>query len=156
MQACCLAVVFLYLIIKNIKFSSNLTKMSKFAIEKIKTIKGKQSFYDLKVNEVFQFKVFSDNIEEQYKSELMRLNARMDLVANLNRLPKEKFRDITPDKETVREYEFKTKHLRVYAIHIEKTGKVIVLGGHKNAQKSDISSFRRLKAQFLKSLNDDK
>ena len=50
--------------------------MSKFAIEKIKTIKGKQSFYDLKVNEVFQFKVFSDNIEEQYKSELMRHNLR--------------------------------------------------------------------------------
>lgn len=149
-------VVFLYLIIKNIKFSSNLTKMSKFAIEKIKAIKGKQSFYDLKVNEVCQFEAFSNNIEDLYKSELITLNARMDLVANLIRLPKEKFRDITPDKETVKEYEFKTKHLRVYAIHIEKTGKVIVLCGHKNTQKSDIPSFRSLKSQFLKSLNDDK
>lgn len=130
--------------------------MSKFALEKIKAIKGKQSFYDLKVNEVGQFEAFSNEIEEQYKSELVTLNARMDLVANLNRLPKEKFRDITPKKETVKEYEFKTKHLRLYAIHIEKTGKVIVLCGFKNTQKADIPSFRSLKSQFLKSLNDDK
>jgi putative component of toxin-antitoxin plasmid stabilization module len=130
--------------------------MSKFALEKIKAIKGKQSFYDLKVNEVGQFESFSNELEEQYKSELVTLNARMDLVANLNRLPKEKFRDITPKKQTVKEYEFKTKHLRLYAIHIEKTGKVIVLGGYKNTQKSDIPSFRSLKSQFLKSLEDDK
>jgi putative component of toxin-antitoxin plasmid stabilization module len=130
--------------------------MSKFALEKIKAIKGKQSFYDLKINEVGQFESFSNELEEQYKSELLTLNARMDLVANLNRLPKEKFRDITPKKQTVKEYEFKTKHLRLYAIHIEKTGKVIVLGGYKNTQKSDIPSFRSLKSQFLKSLEDDK
>lgn len=130
--------------------------MSKFALEKIKAIKGKQSFYDLKVNEVGQFESFSNELEEQYKSELVTLNARMDLVANLNRLPKEKFRDITPKKQTVKEYEFKTRHLRLYAIHIEKTGKVIVLGGYKNTQKSDIPSFRSLKSQFLKSLEDDK
>ena len=130
--------------------------MSKFALEKIKTIKGKQSFYDLKVNGVCQFEYFSNEIEEQYKSELITLNARMDLVANLNRLPKTKFRNLTPKKETVKEYEFKTKHLRLYVIHIEKTGKVIVLGGYKNTQKSDIPSFRSLKSQFLKSLQDDK
>ena len=130
--------------------------MSKFALEKIKAIKGKQTFYDLKVNEVGQFESFSNELEEEYKSELVTLNARMDLVANLNRLPKEKFRDITPKKQTVKEYEFKTKHLRLYVIHIEKTGKVIVLGGYKNTQKSDISSFRSLKSQFLKSLEDDK
>lgn len=130
--------------------------MFKFALEKIKAIKGKQTFYDLKVNGVGQFETFSNEIEEQYKSELVTLNARMDLVANLNRLPKEKFRDITPKKETVKEYEFKTKHLRLYAIHIEKKGKVIVLCGFKNTQKTDIPSFRSLKSQFLKSLNNDK
>lgn len=126
--------------------------MSRFALEKITAIKGKQTFYDLKVNEIGQLETFSNGLEVQYKSELVTLVARMDLVANLNRLPKQKFRDITPKKETVKEYEFKTKHLRVYAIHIEKTGKVVVLCGHKNTQKSDISSFRSLKRQFLKSL----
>lgn len=130
--------------------------MSKFAIEKIKSIKGRQSFYDLKVNGVCQFEAFSNGIEDQYKSELVTLNARMDLVANLNRLPKTKFRDITPKKESVKEYEFKTKNLRIYVVHIEKTGKVIVLCGYKNKQKSDIPSFRSLKSQFLKSLKDDK
>lgn len=130
--------------------------MPKFALKKIKAIKGKQSFYDLKINDVGQFESFSNELGEQYKNELLTLNARMDLVANLNRLPKEKFRDITPKKESVKEYEFKTKHLRLYAIHIEKTGKIIVLCGYKNTQKSDITSFRSLKSQFLKYLNDDK
>jgi len=130
--------------------------MSKFALEKIEAIKGKQTFYDLKINNVGQFESFSNELEEEYKSELVTLNARMDLVANLNRLPKEKFRDITPKKQAVKEYEFKTKHLRLYAIHFEKTGKVIVLGGYKNTQKKDIRSFRSLKSQFLKSLKDDK
>lgn len=130
--------------------------MSKFALNKIEVIKGKQSFFDLEVNGVGQFDSFSNNVEKQYKSELITLISRMDLVANLNRLPKEKFRDITPKKQGVKEYEFKTKHLRLYAIHIEKTGKVIVLGGHKNTQKADIKSFRSLKSQFINSLEYDK
>lgn len=126
--------------------------MSKFALEKIESVKGKQVFYDLTIDGVGQFSSFSNEVEEIYKSELLTINARMDLVSNLQRLPKEKFRDITPKKESVKEYEFKTKHLRVYAIHIENTGKVIVLGGFKNSQKKDIPSFRSLKSQFLKSL----
>ena len=128
--------------------------MSKFALSKIKTIKGKQSFFDLKINGVGQFDSFSKEASVQYESELLTLNARMDLVANLERLPKQKFRDLTPAKEQVKEYEFKTKHLRLYVIHIEKTGKVVVLGGYKNTQKKDIRGFRSLKKQYLKTLKE--
>jgi putative component of toxin-antitoxin plasmid stabilization module len=97
---------------------------------------------------------FSKEASVQYESELLTLNARMDLVANLERLPKQKFRDLTPAKEQVKEYEFKTKHLRLYVIHIEKTGKVVVLGGYKNTQKKDIRGFRSLKKQYLKTLKE--
>jgi len=126
--------------------------MSKFALNKIKTIKGKQSFFDLEINGVGQFDSFSKEAAVQYESELLTLNARMDLVANLERLPKQKFRDITPAKEQVKEYEFKTKHLRLYVIHIEKTGKVVILGGYKNTQKKDFRGFRSLKKQYLNAL----
>lgn len=130
--------------------------MTKFALEKIELVKGKQIFYDLIIDGAGQFSSFSKEVETAYKSELLTIIARMDLVSNLQRLPKEKFRNITPKKESVKEYEFKTKHLRVYAIHLENTGKVILLAGYKNSQKRDIPSFRNLKNQFLKSLEDDK
>tara|TARA_R110002020_G_scaffold119634_3_gene272929 strand:- start:47 stop:439 length:393 start_codon:yes stop_codon:yes gene_type:complete len=130
--------------------------MPKFALEKIESIKGKQSFFDLKVNGVGQFESFSEQIEAIYRTELVTVNARMDLIANLNRLPKTKFRDITPKKESVKEYEIKTRNLRIYLIHIEKTGKVVVLAGYKNNQKSDFVSFRSLKKQFLKEAGYDK
>ncbi|MBL4662538.1 MAG: hypothetical protein JKY22_03015 [Flavobacteriaceae bacterium] len=126
--------------------------MSKFALKKIKTIKGNQSFYDLEINGVGQFDSFSKEAAVQYESELLTLNARMDLVANLVRLPKQKFKDITPVKEQVKEYEFKTRHLRLYVTHIEKTGKVVILGGYKNTQKKDFRRFRSLKKQYLKTL----
>jgi hypothetical protein len=75
-----------------------------------------QIFYDLIIDGAGQFSSFSKEVETAYKSELLTIIARMDLVSNLQRLPKEKFRNITPKKESVKEYEFKTKHLRVYAI----------------------------------------
>lgn len=59
-----------------------------------------------------------------------------------------KLRDITPEKESIKEYEFKTKNLRVYAIKT-KDGKVIVLGGYKNRQKKDLKKFRSLKKRYL-------
>lgn len=125
--------------------------MSKFALNKLTIIKGQQGFFDLQINGIGQFENFYANIEAQYKSEVVTLIARMEWVANLKPLPKNKFRNITPKKQIVKEFEFKTKHLRLYAIHIENTGKIIVFCGYKNTQKSDIPSFRSLKKQFLES-----
>lgn len=68
----------------------------------------------------------------------------MNLIAELKTLPKTKFRDITPANESVKEYEFKSAHLRVYVFHIEHTGKIVAYGGFKNAQKKDIVKFRSL------------
>lgn len=125
--------------------------MSKFALKKLTMIKGKQDFFDLQINGIGQFDYFDKNVEAQYKSEVVTLITRMEWVANSNPLPKTKFRNITPKKQIVKEYEFKTKHLRLYVIHIVNTGKVIVVCGCKNTQKSDIVKFRSLKKQFLES-----
>lgn len=75
----------------------------------------------------------------------------VEYVANGNSLPDTKFRDITPSGEKVKECEFKSKHLRVYAIKKEN-GKIIMLGGLKTTQKEDFKRFRSLKTQYLNSL----
>ncbi|MEO6830639.1 MAG: hypothetical protein ABI378_00410, partial [Chitinophagaceae bacterium] len=71
-------------------------------------------------------------------------------VANLYSLPETKFKDITPKGETIREYEFKSKHLRVYAVQ-KPGGKVVVLGGFKTTQKSDIATMKRIKSMIADS-----
>lgn len=125
--------------------------MSKFALEKIDLIKGKQVFNKLLVDGVAPFDRFTEELEEQYKNELGAIYYLMEEVANLQSLPKTKFRELKGGKGDVKEYEFKSKHLRVYAIH-QKNGKIVVMGGYKNSQDKDISAFRSLKKQYIESL----
>ncbi|WP_353076689.1 hypothetical protein [Flavobacterium sp.] len=123
--------------------------MSKFALHKIETIKGKQVFSQLEINGVKQLDAFEkDLVGTTYESEFKQLLTLMEYVANNKTLPDTKFRDITPQKEKVREYEFKSKHLRIYSIQ-QFGGKIIVVGGYKKDQKKDIKSFRSIKKQFL-------
>jgi hypothetical protein len=123
-----------------------------FGLRQINAIKSKQhKFYDLSINGIFQFAAFEQDLEVKYKAELNTLLSIMDHCSNGGTLPKEKMRDITPDKEQVKEYEFKSRNLRIYAIH-QPGSKVIIFCGYKNAQKSDIRQFRGLKKIYLENL----
>jgi putative component of toxin-antitoxin plasmid stabilization module len=125
-----------------------------FALKKIEAIVGKQEFFYIIIDRKSQFESFCDAIKNnsQYVSELKTILTIMDLVANLQSLPKTKFKDITPPKETVKEYEFKSKNLRVYAFHIKQTGKIVAYWGFKNSQRKDIEKFRSIKRQYLQSI----
>ncbi|OOV25053.1 hypothetical protein BXU11_16005 [Flavobacterium sp. LM5] len=126
--------------------------MSKFALKDIESINGKQTFNQLEVNGQKQLDKFEADLSDTtYISEFKTLLTYMEYVANNKTLPQTKFKDITPKKQQVKEYEFKSKHLRVYAIQ-QTNGKIIVLGGFKNNQKDDINRFRSLKKQYLDSL----
>lgn len=70
-------------------------------------------------------------------------------MAELKSLPDTKFKDITPEKEKIKEYEVKTKHLRVYLLHDVPNGRVIVCAGKKTSQKKDIKHFREVKKRYL-------
>lgn len=131
--------------------------MSIFVLEKLKAIVGKQDFYELYIDGESQFREFCKKIKEnkQYHIELIKIFALMSLVAELKMLPQNKFKDITPSKEDVKEYEFKSKHLRVYIFHLEKSGKVVAFGGYKNTQKEDIPKFRSYKSRYLKEIQND-
>lgn len=124
-----------------------------FELENIEAIRGCQQFDKLKVDGECPIDNFVDNLEERYETEMDMIYAYMDMVANNQSLPYTKFH--TLDKgcsDGCREYEFKTKHLRVYAIS-QTGGKIIILGGYKNSQKRDIVSFRALKKQYIDSIN---
>lgn len=126
--------------------------MSKFAIHKIETIKGNQLFWQLEIDGRKQLDSFEEELKDTtYLSEYKTILSYMDFVANNRTLPQTKFKDITPKKESIKEYEFKSKHLRIYAIH-QKNGKVIIMCGFKNEQKKDIARFRALKKQLISSL----
>jgi putative component of toxin-antitoxin plasmid stabilization module len=125
--------------------------MNKFALKKIPEIKGRILFSMLEVDGACQFEEFCSEIEEDgnMKKQLITAFARMTQVSNLQRLPEQKFRDITPRNETIKEFEVKTNDLRIYLIKEE--GHIIILGGKKNTQKGDISHFRSVKRRYLQS-----
>ena len=131
--------------------------MSIFVLKKLEAVTGKQQFFELVVDGKSQFDSYCQKVKEnnQYYSELLKIFTLMNLVAQLKMLPKTKFRDITPAKEDVKEYEFKSAHLRIYAFHVEKTGKVVAYGGYKNSQDDDIARFRSFKSRYFKNLQND-
>lgn len=128
-----------------------------FALEKIDAIKGKQEFLKLKVDNKCLFDEFENSLESRYKSELIGIYSCMQEVANLKSVPETKFHFYDKNKKRkdgIREFEFKSKHLRVYGI-TQPNGKIIITGGTKAKQKDDQNEFRRLKNLYLRAKNND-
>ncbi len=125
--------------------------MNKFALKQIDEIVGRLKIFKLLVNNHCEYDEFEKQIEKEgtYKSELVTIQTRLLDIADGKLLPKEKFRNITPKKELVKEYEIKTRHLRVYLFHEENTGRVIICGGKKTTQQKDINHFRLIKKEYL-------
>ena len=122
--------------------------MSKFTLQNIEAVQGKQTFEKLLVDGVAPFDTFEQGLEEQNKRSLEKIYFYMNEVANNRTLPNTKFKDVTLEKEKVKEYEFKDGDLRVYGIS-KFGGKIIIMGGYKNRQKKDFRTFRSLKEQYL-------
>ncbi|MBO4817231.1 MAG: hypothetical protein J5498_02970 [Bacteroidales bacterium] len=127
--------------------------MPNFALQNIDAIQGNQSFEKLLVDGVAPFDTFEKNLETKYRRNLEKIYFYMDEVANNRPLPNTKFKDVTPKKEKVKEYEFKDGDLRVYGIS-KFGGKIIILGGYKNQQKKDFKTFRSLKERYLAQENN--
>lgn len=125
--------------------------MNKFALKFIDEIAGRIKIFKLLVNNHCEYEDFERQIETEgsYSSELVTIQTRLQDIADGKLLPKEKFRNITQKKELAKEYEIKTRHLRVYLFHEEKTGRVIVCGGKKITQQKDLNHFRRIKKEYF-------
>ena len=128
--------------------------MPTFALKKVEAVEAEQEVDELVIDGIGQLSVFEQTLRgqhSQYVSELRTMLTYIEYIADGNSLPDTKLRDITPSGEKVKEYEFKSKHLRVYAIK-KANGKLIMLGGLKTTQKGDFKRFRSLKTQYLNSL----
>lgn len=122
--------------------------MPKFALRRINAVQGSQSFEKLVVDGVAPFDAFEEGLEAKDRRSLEKIYFYMNEVANNRTLPETKFKDVTPKRERIKEYEFKDGNIRVYGIS-KFGGKIIILGGYKNRQKKDFRSFRSLKEQYL-------
>ncbi len=129
--------------------------MSIFDLEKIYWVNGKIDFFQLIIDGKNQFLEFEAQLKKEgrYSSELIRLQSRMQEMADLKLLPESKCRNITPKKVQEKEYEIKTKSLRLYLFHLEKKGRIVVILTKKKPkeQSRDIAHFRIIKRAFLKS-----
>jgi hypothetical protein len=129
--------------------------MPTFALQELKELSSKLRIYKLLIDNACEYDAFETQIQLDgtYASELVTIQTRLIEIAECKSLPKEKFKDITPRKEPIKEYEIKTRNLRVYLFHEANTGRVIVLGGKKTDQKSDIKRFRRIKKDYFNQKN---
>lgn len=126
--------------------------MSTFALEEIKEIVGKIKFFYLKIDDINHFTEFEKQIEKDgtYESELNTIQSLMQQVSEMKfPLPKTKFKDVTPKNDPIKEYEIKTRNLRVLLFHQEKKGHIIVLPFKKTDQKKAFKKFRRIKSSYF-------
>jgi putative component of toxin-antitoxin plasmid stabilization module len=129
-----------------------------FTLIEIDAIDGRIKFYKLFYNSTCEFEDFwNEHLQNSnLKGELIKIQTTMQQISEMKLLPEQKFRDITPKNDTVKEYEIKTKHLRVYCFHQEKFGRIVVTGGIKsNKQQGDINRFRSIKREYLESRKNE-
>lgn len=124
--------------------------MRTFASEIFEGVRGKQVFEKLFVNGICLIDEFEKEVIErdQYVAEYKTLVTYMEFFANGKTLPEKKFREIKSGKLSVKQYEFKSKNLRVYVFGIFG-GKMVVLGGYKNNQKADIRKFNSIVKEYF-------
>ena len=124
--------------------------MNIFALNEISEIDGKLKVFKLLVNGKCEYDEFETQIktEGNLVSELNTIETRLHEMADLKSFPETKFKELKP-KNANTEYEIKTKNLRVYLFHEKNTGRVVVCGGKKNSQKSDIRHFRKVKEEYF-------
>ncbi|MEO9884413.1 MAG: hypothetical protein ABJR05_09900 [Balneola sp.] len=128
--------------------------MPKFSVQRIKEIDGKLKFYKLIKNNKCEFDDFEESClnDPNYESEYIKIQSIIQDVSDqkFSRLPKKKFKELTGRKksDTVKDFEVKSKHLRLYFFK-DKLGNIIVLGGKKTSQKKDIRRFRSIKKEYL-------
>lgn len=129
--------------------------MADYTLKAMDSVVGKQKFDMLVRDGTCLFEDFEKNVEKQYKGEIVSLYTIMNEVANLKSLPDSKFHPYNKGDAETREFEFKTKHLRAYAIE-QPGGKIVVIGGTKANQSKDQSTFRKYKKQYIESLKQNK
>ncbi len=122
--------------------------MPTFTMERVEVINAREGVYQLIVDSARPLENFEHQfINRNYLSEYRTILKYIEYAANGGTLPKNKLRVLQGGSGAV-EYEFKSKHLRLYAIQ-QLGRKLILLIGRKHTQAEDIRSFRSIKKHYL-------
>lgn len=128
--------------------------MATFTLHLVQEIVGEINFYYLKVDGKIQYTEFEKLFLEEGNSdkEIDQLQTRMQLISQNKRLPNTQLKKIGN-----KEYELKTKHIRVYFFLSKNCGYVIVYAAKKDPkpkrQNQQIAKFRNIKKKYLDQLN---
>lgn len=110
-------------------------------------------FYKLVKNGRCELDDFEANLESNQLDDLERIYTIMEEVGSSpNLLPKTMFRPLKnkhPDA-----FEVKSGNLRVYGMHLKKTGKIIVLCGNKGSQAEDLNTLPKRIKEFINHLKN--
>jgi hypothetical protein len=124
--------------------------MRSFEIRDVGEIKAREPVEQLFIDGIGQIDAFEEELKgTTFLSELRQLLAYIEHFANGNSIGSKLVVLKNPIAGGM-EYEFKSKHLRIYAV--QRPGKKVVIycGKKKKADSSDnIAEFRRLKQQYL-------
>ncbi len=124
-----------------IRFATEHIEDFETAVPVNKLIRNGKSLMDEFVTEIKK--------DKNLASELGDLFAIVEDVANKKRLPPTRYRKIiVPKKFKFKPYEAKSKHLRLYLFHDNESGQVIVMGGKKTEQKSDIEHLKSIVVDY--------
>jgi len=134
--------------------------MSKFTVEKIKQIRGKQAIYKLFINNVCEFDNFCECLSKEGEySIIVKFYKRLEFFADLkyDYLPRTKFRELKGRKKSDKnkDYEFKEDIYRLYFFDDKGFGKIITFGGTKDNQDKNIERLRRIKIEYFKQKQKD-
>ena len=144
--------------------------MSTFDLKEIISVKGKQKFYQLTINDnpIFNkedteniknekktgvLDTFEKELEKKYKKDIEMIYAYMNMVSNGDHIPGTKYHELDIYKnDPYQDFEFKHGKLRIYGVKITG-GKIIFLGGYKNQEEKNLTRLRSLKKQYFEYKN---
>jgi hypothetical protein len=131
--------------------------MPTFAVEELPNPGARFPLYELLIDDERQLAAFvaAHAANPQYQSEIRTLQAYMLAYAQGMRMTDKKFKELKRDgADPIKDFEFRSKHLRVYLFQHPVSGRVVVGGGLKTEQDGDIARLRRLKAAFCAEFGD--
>lgn len=129
--------------------------MRSFVLEEFLLVKGPVRFYKLRIDGWSPLDEFWAEIQREgnLAKQLNSAVAIMERVSANQRLPANKYKKVSGPGAAVNEYEIKTKDLRIYLFRLPG-GAVLVWGGKKSTQRSDLNRFRNIKEEYLLSTSD--
>ncbi|MCX6270511.1 MAG: hypothetical protein NTU44_04685 [Bacteroidetes bacterium] len=128
--------------------------MPRFAVKEIEAFKTRTKVFKLLRDDKCDYDEFVLDIEKDnnLEPELSDIDAIIEDAADGKLLPGSKYHKIdSPKTICFSIFEAKNKHLRVYLLHENETGKILILGGKKKTQEKDIDRVHKIVKEYCKS-----